>query len=368
MLGAESLDLWVPDRVSSTRGHRSCQHHKQPNQIQPRTCLSLLFEMQGRAAAVCLAILLAADRASSFAPVTAPLPTSPGARSRLAVVRLPPPRLHACIGRKGTSCNARPTEGGGADRDAPAGMRTWAPKSGKPTLVILIGFLGCTESIMAKYSRVYREAGTESVVEILPSIASMLLAHQGWRGGGSRSVRQVCDLIEHRASDAEIIVHLFSNNGFVFFGSCLLAQPGLSKLVSAVILDSAPCYITSDVAATGLISATQRVEAAAAGKRRLRKVIKAGVWPLVRVLDRRQAAVWRAWQQHCPAAPHLFLYSAADGVVPPAEIETFAETHCARLRMLGVASHLSRWDTAPHCGDDLCCVCVLALRSCCCRY
>ena len=211
---------------------------------------------------------------------------------------------------------------------------------------------------MAKYSRVYREAGTESVVEILPSIASMLLAHQGWRGGGSRSVRQVCDLIEHRASDAEIIVHLFSNNGFVFFGSCLLAQPGLSKLVSAVILDSAPCYITSDVAATGLISATQRVEAAEAGKQRLRRVIKAGVWPLVRVLDRRQAAVWRAWQQHCPEAPHLFLYSAADGVVPPTEIEAFAEKHCARLRMLGVASHLSRWDTAPHCGDDMCCVCV----------
>ena len=69
-------------------------------------------------------------------------------------------------------------------------MHAWAPNSGKPALVILIGFLGCTESIMAKYSRVYREAGTESVVEILPSIASMLLAHQGWRGGGSRSVRQ----------------------------------------------------------------------------------------------------------------------------------------------------------------------------------
>jgi hypothetical protein len=69
----------------------------------------------------------------------------------------------------------------GLAEESPAGR--WRPSSGKPLLVILIGFLGCTPGIIAKYSQTYQEMGAAQVetIEVLPSSASMLLAHQVMR-------------------------------------------------------------------------------------------------------------------------------------------------------------------------------------------
>jgi hypothetical protein len=221
-------------------------------------------------------------------------------------------------------------------------------RPGKKLLIILIGFLGCTPGIIAKYSQMYGSAGVETV-EILPSIGSMLLAHQGWRGKGSKSVRNACDIIIQHARNSEVVIHLFSNNGFIFFGSCMLAQPRVASLVSAVILDSAPCYITPRVAATGLVAALHRLNATVAGTTRRARVVNAVVSPLLWTLDSRQRSVWEVWASHFPPVPHLFLYSGADGVIPANEIEVFATEHQARLRLQGVEGRLSRWEGPGHC-------------------
>ncbi len=236
-----------------------------------------------------------------------------------------------------------------------ANRRGWQPRSGKKPLVILIGFLGCTPGIIAKYSAVYKaiDPGIE-IVQILPSIPSMLLAHQGWRGRGSSRVRQACDLMLERAADSEIIVHLMSNNGFVFFGSCLLAQPGLSDRISALVFDSAPSYITPRIAAVGLLSALQRVEASptesADSASPADTLLERAVTPLLRGMERRQQRVWCAWAEAFPRAPHLLLYSRADRVVAAAEVEAFANAHAVRLAALGCACVAVPWQTAQHCG------------------
>jgi hypothetical protein len=226
--------------------------------------------------------------------------------------------------------------------------RAWAPVSGKKPLVILIGFLGCTPGILAKYSQIYEAEGTETV-QVLPSIPSMLLAHQGWRGNGSKRVRRVSELIVQRAQDSEIIVHLFSNNGFFFFGSCMMADARVSRAVAAVILDSCPSYITQEVAATGLLSALIRVDAGEAGKpgSKKKQALEAVMAPVLAALETRQRKAWEAWEMRHPVAPHLFMYSDGDEVVSPSEVASFASAHASRLALRGTHS-LSCWCARMH--------------------
>jgi hypothetical protein len=243
-----------------------------------------------------------------------------------------------------------PQQADGSEPGPPAddGRSAWAPVSGKKPLVILIGFLGCTPGILAKYSQIYEAEGTETV-QVLPSIPSMLLAHQGWRGNGSKRVRRVSELIVRRAQDSEIIVHLFSNNGFIFFGSCMMADARVSRAVSAVILDSCPSYITREVAATGLLSALLRIDAGEAGKpgSNKKQALEAVMAPVLAALDTRQRKAWEAWEMRHPVAPHLFMYSDGDEVVSPSEVASFASAHASRLTLRGTHS-LSCWCARMH--------------------
>jgi hypothetical protein len=143
---------------------------------------------------------------------------------------------------------------------------------------------------------------------------------------------------------------VFSNNGFLFFGSCLLADPGLATLVSAVILDSCPSYITPQVAATGLGSAVWRVEAGRAKEGWRNGLLSVFVSPLVRVLEARQRGAWEAWTHHFPPVAHLFLYSKADGVVEWREVAKFRREHGKRLALKGVRLDQHEWHQAQHCG------------------
>lgn len=298
-------------------------------------------------------LLFAGMAAEGFSPGFAPLRDCavstcflPSVPTRRAVT----PRVQHSF-RSPRLCAEEPLSSIGSESSAGAFGRviSWSPRSGKRPLVILIGFLGCTPGIIAKYSQMYHAMGVETE-EVIPSIRSMLLAHQGWRGRGSRMVKGVCELILQRAPDSEIVVHVFSNNGFIFFGSCMLAQEQVSAHVSGVILDSCPCYITPEVAATGLISATRRVEASEVGIHPLKTLVKATVYLLLRALESRQHKVWQTWSCSFPAAPHLFIYSDLDAVVPADAIQAFADEHLSRLQDLGVECDVSRWKAAQHCG------------------
>ena len=203
--------------------------------------------------------------------------------------------------------------------------------------------------MQARWSNLYEQRGIETV-QVIPSLRGMLLAHQGWRGRGSAAVRDMCALIEQRSADSEVAVHIFSNNGFVFFGSCLQASPLIRERISAVILDSAPSYITPDSGATALLAAVRRVEADKASAGLRWSLLRTAMVPVMALMDGRQSAAWGAWSSHCPRAPHLFIFSKRDKMVPPADIEAFAEEHALRVRALGRAVEVDKWETGQHCG------------------
>jgi pimeloyl-ACP methyl ester carboxylesterase len=168
-------------------------------------------------------------------------------------------------------------------------------------------------------------------------------------------------------------MHIFSNNGFVFFGSCLLSRPEISGKISAIILDSAPSYITPTSGATALLAAVRRVEAdkAAAGIRW--NFLRTAMVPVMALMaqilkrqrpsrmsilnnaramnfqnlcqDGRQSAAWGAWSRYCPRAPHLFIFSERDKMVPPHDIQAFAHEHAQRVRALGCPVQVDKWET-----------------------
>ena len=306
-------------------------------------CLRSLSLSAAQGVRLALTLAALAELAHCFSPVPVAVNVPGGAPC--ACARRAPGALPRNARALGHACQSRASIAGSGVEAA----GSWKPRSGKTPLVILVGFLGCTPGIIAKYSQMYEAMGIETV-EVLPSIRSMLLAHQGWRGRGSRAVRGVCELIIERAPDSEIVVHIFSNNGFIFFGSCMLAEEAVSAHVSAVILDSCPCYITPRVAATGLISATQRVEASEAGQQWAANFVKAAVTPLLGTLDSRQRKVWQIWSSSLPVAPHLFMCSNGDGVIPAEKILEFAQEQRARLRAHDMACDVVQWETAQHCG------------------
>jgi hypothetical protein len=234
-------------------------------------------------------------------------------------------------------------------RSRSAAASTWTTKSGKKPLVILVGFMGATPAIMSRWTKMYKSADMETI-EIIPSLQGMLLAHQGFRGKGSSTVRATCKLMEQREVDSEIVMHIFSNNGFIFFGSCLLASPGIADKISAVIIDSAPSFITPTSGATALLAAMRRVEAQKAATGLRWNILRVAMIPVMSMLNGRQRAAWNAWQRQLVRAAHLFILSEQDKMVPPHEIQLFAIQHAARLRDIGVTTEMIKWETGEHCG------------------
>ena len=64
----------------------------------------------------------------------------------------------------------------------------------KRTVAVLVGFLGCRQNILDKYASIYQSVGMPTIC-ILPSTRSMLLAHLGFRGKGSKDVREFHEII-----------------------------------------------------------------------------------------------------------------------------------------------------------------------------
>ncbi|EKX45834.1 hypothetical protein GUITHDRAFT_108282 [Guillardia theta CCMP2712] len=186
---------------------------------------------------------------------------------------------------------------------------------------------------------------------ILPSTRSMLLAHLGFRGKGSKDVREFNEIVTRLKArhDTKIVLHLFSNNGFIFFGSSLVLNPSLGNLISAIVFDSCPCPITDEVAATGLLSAIARVNAEEARRKGWWEPLRVVCSPLVALMNRRQTLIWETWRTAFPRAPALFLYSRSDAVVPPDEIERFIAAYEVSLSSAGLPVEKEQWEDAEHC-------------------
>ena len=78
--------------------------------------------------------------------------------------------------------------------------------------------------------------------------------------------------------------------------------------------------------------------------------VRIAMVPVMAMMDGRQRAAWNAWSTHCPRAPHLFIFSERDKMVPPQDIQAFADEHAVRVRALGLPVQVDKWESGQHCG------------------
>jgi pimeloyl-ACP methyl ester carboxylesterase len=225
-------------------------------------------------------------------------------------------------------------------------------------LVVLLGWGASTPAHLESFVRAYAGLGFHSHVFICDGFRSLVRYDQ---------VAAACEAqaraIAALAGDDEIIVHAFSDNGFIGFCQLLRAWRGDSQAkrilarIRGVVLDSSPGLhrVSPAEFSRRFACALTQVVSHRLGVRRSHVPLLTPI--LIRCFDLYQRG-WAATVQRLrgaydeveadyPACPHLFVYGADDPIVPRGDVEGFA----AKLRERGVAVHLHRFDTAVHVGS-----------------
>ncbi|KAL0042970.1 hypothetical protein WJX79_005495 [Trebouxia sp. C0005] len=235
-------------------------------------------------------------------------------------------------------------------------------------LVILIGWLGAKERHFNKYAELWQRMGhktfgyqppTNSIV--LPPIGSAKAAEF------IRDVQSFQNLHLHQP----VIYHIFSNAGFLFFGTVLRAiaaadalplspsqqltssacslQHNMLQPVKGLILDSAPCRLTPSISARGFTAAVLSKPAKSIQMQHPHLVSAARLLftPVLKFppIANRQDQIWQAWSNTAPLCPQLYLYSSADALIPPSAVQQFQELQKQR----GVQVHSKMWIDSAHC-------------------
>ena len=55
--------------------------------------------------------------------------------------------------------------------------------------------------------------------------------------------------------------------------------------------------------------------------------------------------IWSAWETVAPVSPQLYLYSSADALIPPEEVQKFQKLQAGR----DIEVHSKMWTDSAHC-------------------
>ncbi|KAK9905971.1 hypothetical protein WJX75_009885 [Coccomyxa subellipsoidea] len=237
-----------------------------------------------------------------------------------------------------------------------------------------IGWLGSKARHFDKYIDLWKDVG-HPTLGIRPQTSSIMVPPLGDRAA-SEFLRQIRDAQAQHPS-RPIVYHIFSNAGFIFFGTMLrtLAQQDeelFSKVLgrpcyaremgrlspapldilegtAGIILDSAPSRLTPDIAARGFTAAILGEPAQGIEVRRphLTQASKLALLPVLGLpmISTRIREVWSAWDNVAPVRPQLYLYSPVDALIPPEEVDRFMVQQAAR----GVTVQSKLFPDSPHC-------------------
>jgi len=223
----------------------------------------------------------------------------------------------------------------------------------KPT-VLLLGWGGATSRQLRVYGQWYEKRGF-TVIPYIADVRSILrparvqedLSHfaQGLAG----------DL----AADGPVIVHLFSNNGFIVYGWLLRHSgcgPHLRRRVVGHVMDSAP-GLPEPLTAPRFVSTLRRAITPLLLPNNVpgwigRTAVLLGgplFWSIYYLMPRVQrymAAARPNYRGAAPAVPLFAVYSPADAVVPAAIVDAFVREEQER----GCRVEALRFEDSPHVG------------------
>ncbi|NXY82854.1 TM53B protein, partial [Alcedo cyanopectus] len=219
---------------------------------------------------------------------------------------------------------------------------------GQP-VVILLGWAGCQDKYLAKYSAIYSQKGCTVIRYTAPWRMVFFSETFGIRSLRTPA-RQLLELLfEHSMETRPLLFHVFSNGGAMLYRHILEAlsthRPFHTLRVAGTIFDSAPGRRNLKGALRALATVLASTNAllrfclllAFAGAAVALRIL---LYPLTRLLhpshfDALLAAPSR-W-------PELYLYSQADAIINAAEVRRMAE---ARRRLGVPVKAIDFWDSA----------------------
>jgi len=223
--------------------------------------------------------------------------------------------------------------------------------------VLLLGWGNSTRSQLVVYEKLYAALGVDATT-VIPDARAGLVSPGAYR----RTLARPAAELAAEAGARPLLVHLFSDNGFVSWAALLveLAKTEAGRrardAIRGVIYDSAPGLWAVrgpvDFArrfALGMTPAVARM--ANLGPRERIPVVT----PLLGVAFLAYQLVFRASVRTMlsapghvaseqPRCPHLFLFGERDALVPPRDIRAFVE----RQRDAGLAVEVHAFEDAKH--------------------
>ncbi|XP_059915054.1 transmembrane protein 53 [Gadus macrocephalus] len=221
--------------------------------------------------------------------------------------------------------------------DAVTSERHW--QGTKEPVVILLGWAGCKDKHLSKYSSIYNEQGCVTI-RYTAQLKSVFISESfGFKELSGTALKLLEVLYDYEVENSPVFFHIFSNGGFMLYRyvvELLHSDKQFSSLrVIGAVVDSAPgsanvrgalraltatlgprvnpvlwCVLTALFAVTVFL---------------LRVVL----YPITKYVHRNH---YDAMADHPPPWPQLYLYSGADRVIRHKDVEDMVGT----LRRHGV--------------------------------
>lgn len=214
--------------------------------------------------------------------------------------------------------------------DAGTSERHW--KGTKEPVVILLGWAGCKDKHLSKYSSIYNEQGCVTIRYTAPLKTVFISESLGYKELKSTAHKLLEILYDYEVENSPIFFHLFSNGGFMLYRyivELLRSDKQFSSLrVIGAIIDSAPGN-RNVCGALRALSATLGPSISPAIRYLLLALFAVTVvllrmvlYPLTKYILKNH---YDAVKERPPTWPHIFLYSRADQVIRYQDIEVFLE-------------------------------------------
>lgn len=235
--------------------------------------------------------------------------------------------------------------------DAGTSERHW--QGTKEPVVILLGWAGCKDKYLSKYSSIYNEQGCVTIRYTAPLKTVFISESFGYKELRSTALKLLEILYDYEVENSPIFFHIFSNGGFMLYRyvvELLLNDKQFSSLhVIGAVVDSAP--------GSANVRGALRALATTLGPKIspvLRYVLLAlfavtvfllrvVLYPVTKYIHKNH---YDAVQDRPPSWPHSFLYSKGDQTIRHRDIEFFMAT----VKQKGVPVDSFDFVTSPHVG------------------
>ncbi|XP_029971845.1 transmembrane protein 53 [Salarias fasciatus] len=233
--------------------------------------------------------------------------------------------------------------------DAGTSERHW--QGTKEPVVILLGWAGCKDKHLSKYSSIYNEQGCVTIRYTAPLKTVFISESFGYKELSSTALKLLEILYDYEVENSPIFFHIFSNGGFMLYRyiiELLHTDKQFSSLcVIGAAVDSAP--------GNANIRGALRALTAILGPKItpvLRYVLltlfvvtvfllRIVLYPLTKYIHKNH---YDAVQENPPSWPHFYLYSRADQVIRHRDVELFMET----IKQKGVPVDSFDFHSSPH--------------------